>query len=80
MAEKLNEMQARLAELNEKRGKLDAAIEEMIGDMADRARAALGRRLGAQWAEDPEIPRADQQPGGDRSGNRHAEPRDRRVR
>jgi hypothetical protein len=49
MAEKLNEMNARLAELSEKRGKLDAAIEEMIGDMA---RVAPEQRSAGDWAPD----------------------------
>jgi hypothetical protein len=47
MAEKLKEMSARLAELSEKRGKLDAAIEEMIGDMAD---VAPEQRSVGDWA------------------------------
>jgi hypothetical protein len=57
MAEKLNEMNARLAELSEKRGKLDAAIEEMIGAMAEVASSArpatgrpMGRRPGNTWS------------------------------
>jgi hypothetical protein len=47
MPGKLDEMNARLAELNEKRGKLDAAIEEMIGDMAE---LAPEQRSAGDWA------------------------------
>jgi hypothetical protein len=47
MAEKLNEMNARLAELSAKRGELDAAIEEMIGDMAE---VAPEQRSAGDWA------------------------------
>lgn len=47
MAEKLNEMNTRLAELSEKRGELDAAIEEMIGDMAE---VAPELRSAGDWA------------------------------
>ena len=47
MAEKLNDMNARLAELSEQRAKLDAAIEEMIGDLAE---VAPERRSAGDWA------------------------------
>ncbi|HZO45441.1 MAG TPA: hypothetical protein VFB68_06080 [Xanthobacteraceae bacterium] len=47
MAEKLNEMHVRLAELSEQRGKLDAAIEEMIGEMAE---VAPEQRAAGDWA------------------------------
>jgi len=47
MAEKLNDMNARLAELSEQRAKLDAAIEEMIGDLAE---VAPEQRSARDWA------------------------------
>ena len=47
MAEKLNDMNARLAELSEQHGKLDAAIEEMIGDLAE---VASEQRSAGDWA------------------------------
>lgn len=47
MTEKLDEMNARLAELSEQRGKLDAAIEEMIGEMAE---VAPEQRSAGDWA------------------------------
>ena len=47
MAGQLNDMKARLAELSELRGKLDTAIEEMIGDMAE---VAPEQRSAGDWA------------------------------
>jgi hypothetical protein len=49
MAEKLDDMKARLAELNEERARLDAAIEDMIANMAQ---VPAEQRAGGPWGRD----------------------------
>jgi hypothetical protein len=49
MAEKRDDMKARLAELSEERAGLDAAIEDMIVSMAQ---VPAEQRAGGPWARD----------------------------
>jgi hypothetical protein len=49
MAEKLEEMTARLAQLTDERANLDAAIEDMIVSMAQ---VPAEQRAGGPWARD----------------------------
>jgi hypothetical protein len=49
MANKLDDMKARLAELSSERAELDTAIEEMIADMAE---LPPEQRSASDWAPD----------------------------
>jgi hypothetical protein len=49
MAEKLDEMKTRLAQLSEERANLDAAIEDMIASMAQ---VPAEQRAAGPWARD----------------------------
>ena len=49
MAEKLEDMKTRLAQLTEERAALDAAIEDMIVSMAQ---VSAEQRAGGPWARD----------------------------
>jgi len=49
MADRLDEMKTRLADLNDERARLDAAIEDMIASMAQ---VPAEQRAGGPWARD----------------------------
>ena len=49
MANKLDDMKTRLAELSNERGKLETAIEEMIADMAE---LPPEQRSASEWGPD----------------------------